>query len=59
MVVSFPLAGLVIYNIKETSYTEEKTVFVDESHAHAVEENLHTGKLEVAGAESESVDEKA
>lgn len=59
MMVSFPLAGLVIYNIKETSYTEEKTVFVDESHAQTVEGHLHTGKLEVAGAKLESVDEKA
>ena len=29
MVVSFPLAGIVIWGIKDTSYTEEKTVYVD------------------------------
>ncbi|KAH9035631.1 MFS general substrate transporter [Lactarius pseudohatsudake] len=28
MLVSFPLAGIVIWGIKDTSYTEEKTVYV-------------------------------
>lgn len=27
MMVSFPLAGIVIWGIKDTSYTEEKTVY--------------------------------
>lgn len=30
MVVSFPLAGFVIWGIKDTSYTEEKTLYVDD-----------------------------
>ncbi|KAH9164517.1 MFS general substrate transporter [Lactarius sanguifluus] len=30
MLVSFPLAGIVIWGIKDTSYTEEKTVFVSD-----------------------------
>jgi hypothetical protein len=29
MLVSFPLAGIVIWGIKDTSYTEEETVYVD------------------------------
>lgn len=37
MLVSFPLAGLVIWNIKETSYTEEKTVFVEDVAAARAE----------------------
>ncbi|KAI0041653.1 MFS general substrate transporter [Auriscalpium vulgare] len=38
MVVSFPLAGWVIYTIKDTSYTEEETVYVDDIKARAAEE---------------------
>jgi hypothetical protein len=49
--VSFPLAGLVIYHIKETSYTEEKTVFIDESHAAAVELNIAGAHVAVADAD--------
>ncbi|KAH9046962.1 MFS general substrate transporter [Lactarius deliciosus] len=30
MLVSFPLAGIVIWGIKDTSYTEEKTVYVSD-----------------------------
>lgn len=30
MLVSFPLAAIVIWGIKDTSYTEEKTVFVSD-----------------------------
>ena len=30
MLVSFPLAGIVIWGIKDTSYTEEKTLYADE-----------------------------
>ncbi|KAI0299908.1 MFS general substrate transporter [Russula brevipes] len=30
MVVSFPLAGIVIWGIKDTSYTEEKTLYVND-----------------------------
>lgn len=29
MLVSLPLAGIVIWGIKDTSYTEEKTLYVD------------------------------
>lgn len=29
MLVSLPLAGLVIYHIRDTSYQDEDTVFVD------------------------------
>lgn len=56
LVVSFPLAGLVIWNIKETSYTEEKTIFIDESHAAAVEQEFHTGKLAVVGHDGSSAE---
>lgn len=51
MLVSFPLAGLVIYNIKETSYTEEKTVFVEDLAAsnveagHAASASQHSGDI--------------
>jgi hypothetical protein len=38
MLVSFPLAGIVIWGIKDTSYTEEKTVYADESKTEVVEE---------------------
>ncbi len=37
MLVSFPLAAIVIWGIKDTSYTEEKTVFVDGQGAVAAE----------------------
>lgn len=30
MLFSFPLAGIVIWGIKDTSYTEEKTVYVSD-----------------------------
>ena len=30
LLFSLPLAGLVIYHIKDTSYTEEETVYVDD-----------------------------
>jgi len=30
MLVSFPLAGIVIWGIKDTSYTEEKTLYANE-----------------------------
>jgi hypothetical protein len=30
MLVSFPLAGLVIYHVKDTTYTEEKPIFVED-----------------------------
>ena len=30
MLVSFPLAGIVIWGIKDTSYTEEKTVYASD-----------------------------
>jgi len=35
MLVSFPLAGIVIWGIKDTSYTEEKTVYAGELTANA------------------------
>jgi hypothetical protein len=42
MLVSLPLAGIVIWGIKDTSYTEEKTLYVDgevaESTPSAIEE---------------------
>jgi len=38
MLVSLPLAGIVIWGIKDTSYTEEKTVYADELKVQAVEE---------------------
>ena len=37
MLVSFPLAGIVIWGIKDTSYTEEKTVYVDDVSTQAAE----------------------
>lgn len=47
MLVSFPLAGLVIYHIKETSYTEEKTVFVEDVQAARAEAGTseHSGDV--------------
>lgn len=33
MLVSFPLAGIVIWGIKDTSYTEEKTVYASDATA--------------------------
>ena len=45
LLVSFPLAAWVISTIKDTTYTEEKTVYVDE---------LKNGELD----SSERVDEK-
>ncbi|THG93486.1 hypothetical protein EW026_g7764 [Hermanssonia centrifuga] len=44
MLVSFPLAFLVIRTIKETSYEEEKVVYVDD---------VATKEMEEAGSESE------
>jgi hypothetical protein len=51
LLVSFPLAGLVIYHIKETSYTEETTVFIDESHAVAVEHEIAGAHVAVVNVE--------
>lgn len=39
MLVSFPLAGIVIWGIKDTSYTEEKTVYADELKSQVVEKD--------------------
>jgi hypothetical protein len=36
MLVSFPLAGIVIWGIKDTSYTEEKTVYVNDVGAKTI-----------------------
>lgn len=52
MLISFPLAGLVIYNIKETTYTEEKTVFVEDVQAAHAE----AGVAEKSGASSHEAD---
>jgi hypothetical protein len=38
MLVSLPLAGIVIWGIKDTSYTEEKTIYADELKTQVVEE---------------------
>lgn len=37
MLISFPLAGIVIASVKETSYTEEKTLFVEDVAAARAE----------------------
>ncbi|KAH9035610.1 MFS general substrate transporter [Lactarius hengduanensis] len=47
--VSFPLAGIVIWGIKETSYTEEKTVYraaesTEKDNMSDVKEKGHQGK---------------
>lgn len=42
MLVSLPLAGLVIYSVHDTSYTDEKTVFVDDVKNEKVEEGTST-----------------
>jgi len=45
MLVSFPLAGIVIWGIKDTSYTEEKTVYTDDLTVKggAIDDNLSAG----------------
>jgi hypothetical protein len=44
MMVSFPLAGIVIWGIKDTSYTEEKTLYakdvVDEKARGSTDDEL-------------------
>ncbi|VDC04181.1 unnamed protein product [Peniophora sp. CBMAI 1063] len=42
MLVSLPLAGLVIYNVHDTSYQDEKTVFVDDVKNEKAEEGTST-----------------
>ena len=42
MLVSLPLAGLVIYNVHDTSYADEKTVFVDDVKNEKAEEGIST-----------------
>ena len=42
MLVSLPLAGLVIYNVHDTSYQDEKTVFVDDVKNEKAEEGIST-----------------
>ena len=42
MLISLPLAGLVIYNVHDTSYQDEKTVFVDDVQNEKAEEGTST-----------------
>ncbi len=48
MMASFPLAGIVIWGIKDTSYTEEKTVYakdmVDEKGRRPTDDELEVGR---------------
>jgi len=48
MMASFPLAGIVIWGIKDTSYTEEKTVYakdvVDEKASRSTDDELEVVK---------------
>ncbi|KAF8527248.1 MFS general substrate transporter [Gautieria morchelliformis] len=45
MMVSFPLAFLVIRSIKETNYDDEDRVFVDDLGAHASERKSRDGSI--------------
>ena len=54
MLVSFPLAFLVIRTIKETNYDDEKVVFVDDVKKGEMER----GEVE-EGSEKESIKETA
>lgn len=51
MMASFPLAGIVIWGIKDTSYTEEKTVYakdvVDEKARRSTDDELEDVKEDV------------
>lgn len=38
MLVSLPLAGLVIWHVHDTSYQDEKTIFVEDMQAEKNEE---------------------
>ncbi|KAI0066656.1 MFS general substrate transporter [Artomyces pyxidatus] len=44
LLVSFPLAAWVIHGIKETSYNEEKTVYIDDVKAGNAEEGVGKGE---------------
>lgn len=55
MLISFPLAALVIYDVKETSYTEEKTVFVEDLAAAQVEAG--NGSSEHSGDVKEKIED--
>ncbi|KAI0066654.1 hypothetical protein BV25DRAFT_1912702 [Artomyces pyxidatus] len=50
LLVSFPLAGWVIHGIKETTYTEEQTLYMDDVKAENAEEG--TGKEEDTHSET-------
>ena len=55
MLVSFPLAGWVIYHVKETSYADEKTVFVDDIKAANAEAGEGVHQLQQTAEEKVSV----
>lgn len=55
MLFSLPLAGLVIWHVHDTSYQDEKTVFVEDVKAERNEE----GDSSVAVEEKEKVQEGA
>jgi len=55
MLVSFPLAGWVIYHVKETSYTEEKKVFVDDIKAADAEAGQGVDQLQQTAEEKAPV----
>jgi hypothetical protein len=53
MLVSLPLAGLVIYHIHDTSYQDEKTIFVDDVQAAHTEEGASADEKEHEVGETE------
>lgn len=59
MLASFPLAGLVIYHVKDTSYTEEKTVFVDDIRISGAESGQQPLTMEAVSLQDvkEKIDE--
>jgi len=60
MLVSFPLAGWVIYGITDSNYASEKTLVVDDTNIDHIDAALHNHhEVEEQGEKQESLDEKA
>lgn len=63
MLVSYPLAYLVIRTIKETNYEDEGVIYVDDAKRAAAEAGQHhdasTSAEEKSSLEKESVDRPA
>ena len=56
MLFSLPLAGLVIYHVHDSSYQDEKTIFVEDVKAEKTEEGS-VGVEEAEKGEKETTPE--